>query len=69
MALPSLNASFLLKCFFKPEGRAWAAEGGPEASINRFDFALHFLTEFIIDSVVNFSVQLHIRILNSTTFM
>ena len=25
--------NFLLECLFKPEGRAWAAGGGPEASI------------------------------------
>ena len=30
---PSLNASSLLECLFKPEERAWAAKGGPEASI------------------------------------
>ena len=30
---PSLNASSLLECLFKPEGRAWAAGGGPVASI------------------------------------
>ena len=28
----SVNASSLLKCLLKPEGRAWAAGGGPEAS-------------------------------------
>ena len=32
MPLPSLNASSLLKCLFKPKGRAWAAGGGPVAS-------------------------------------
>ena len=39
--LPSLNASslleciFPLECLFKPEGRAWAAGGGPVASIEK----------------------------------
>ena len=32
--IPSLNASSPLECLFIPEGRAWAAGGGPEASFS-----------------------------------
>ena len=47
--LPSLNASSPLECLFKPEGRAWAAGGGPEASYTKFKiafFTITFLTSF-----------------------
>ena len=39
---PSLNASSLFGCLFKPEGRALAAGGGPEASSSNA-YTIHFV--------------------------
>ena len=44
---PSLNASSPLECLFKPEGRVWAAEGGPEASLSSSKFRLDLVYKLV----------------------
>ena len=49
---PSLNASSLLKCLFKSEGRAWAASGGPVASVSKIVIGLLLLHIYEIFAAV-----------------
>ena len=60
---PSLNASSPLECLFKPEGRAWAAGGGPEASNLKLQLPGYAQTKFNMINIYYRRKQLNSEIL------